>query len=111
MIDIPTLRQTLSEKNWVVVDAAGNLLHDEVPPDAGPATLLVSKVTDAVKTVADGRVVGSVDRSALWQVEAFLINRIVLDRLGSGSVDAEELLEAVAATGISWAAVPGSAAR
>jgi len=107
MIDISTLREALVDgENWVIFDPSGRVLHDDVPRDAGPATLVVAPMTDAVKRVADGRVVGSMDRSGLWRVHAFVLNRIVFDKLGSGVFEVRDLLEAVAATGISWQAVP-----
>lgn len=107
MIDISTLREALVDgENWVIFDSSGDLLHDDLPRSAGPATLVVAPVTDAVKRVADGRVVGSIERSGLWRVHAFVLNRIVLDKLGRGAYEARDLIEAVAATGISWQAVP-----
>lgn len=91
-----------------MVDAEGRRVEREVPPNAGPASLLVSEVSDAVKKVRGDRVVGSIHRGRLWSVEAFVLNRIVLARLDCGPVDAEALLEAVAATGFAWQAVPVS---
>ena len=107
VIDISTLRAALVDgENWVIFDPSGRVLHDDVPRAAGPATLVVAPLTDAVKRVADGKVVGSMDRSGLWRVHALLLNRIVLDKLGSGTFEARDLIDAVAATGISWQAVP-----
>jgi hypothetical protein len=110
VIDISVLREGLAEDaDWVMFDPEGNILHGEVPVSAGPATLMVAPVTDAVKTVEDGKVTGSVDRSKLWRVEAFLLNRVILDELGAGSFDVDSLLDAVEGTGVSWQAVPRSA--
>jgi len=110
MIDISTLREALVDRgNWVMFDSSGGLLTNDVPRSAGPATLVVTPVTDAVKRVAEGRVVGSLERSGLWRVHAFVLNRIVLERLGTGAFEARDLIEAVVATGISWQAVPRSA--
>lgn len=107
MIDLAVLRESLAEQgDWVMFDSDGNILHGEVPPSAGPATLIVTPVTDAVKAVEHGMVTGSIDRSKLWRVEAFLLNRIALDKLGDGSVDVDSLLDAA---GISWQVVPRSA--
>lgn len=111
MIEISALREGLvGDGDRVMFDPEGNILHGEVPPGAGPATLIVSAVTDAVKTVEEGKVTGSVDRSSLWKVEAFLLDVTVLAKLGPGTVDADSLLVAVEATGISWQVMPRSTA-
>lgn len=111
MIEISALREGLiGDGDWVMFDPEGNILHGEVPAGAGPATLIVTPVTDAVKTVEEGKVTGSVDRSSLWKVEAFLLDVTVLDKLGAGPIDADSLLDAVEATGISWQVMPRSTA-
>lgn len=107
MIDIPALKGALSEdQDWVIVAPGGTPLDWSVPPNAGPATLLVSTVTDAVKQVeANGLIGGSVDREQLWAVDAFLLNRMVLDELRCGPVDPPALIDAVRDTGITWQVV------
>ena len=107
MIDIPALKAGLSAgETWVIVAPGGTLLDWEVPPHAGPATLLVSRVTDAVKRVEpEGLIGGSVDRARLWAVDAFILNRVVLDDLRCGPVDPKGLLDAVRQTGITWQVV------
>lgn len=110
MIDISRLRQGLDYgDDWVMFDHEGNVLDGEVPAGAGPATFIVAPVTEAVKAVEGGKVSGSVDRSKLWRVEAFLLNRIVVDQLENASFDIDALLDAVDGTGNSWQAVPRSA--
>lgn len=110
MIEISRLRERLDyEDDWVMFDHQGNILDVEVPAGAGPATFIVTPVTEAVKAVEGGKVSGSVDRSKLWRVEAFLLNRIVVDKLENSSFTIDELLDAVDGTGISWQAVPRSA--
>jgi hypothetical protein len=107
VIDIPALRGALSvDQDWVIVEPGGTPLDWTVPPNAGPATLLVSRVTDAVMRIEpDGLFGGSVDRERLWAVDAFLLNRVVLDELRCGPVDPQELLDAVRETGIAWQVV------
>lgn len=107
VIDIPALKASLSVgESWVIVAPGGTLLDWEVPPHAGPATLLVSRVTDAVKRVEpEGLISGSVDRDRLWVVDAFILNRVVLDDLRCGPVDPDALLDAVRETGIAWQVV------
>lgn len=109
---ISALRESLiGDGDRVMFDPEGNILHGEVPADAGPATLIVTPVTDAVKTVEEGKVTGSVDRSRLWKVEAFLLDATILDQLGAGAIDADSLLDAVEATGIAWQLMPDSTAK
>jgi hypothetical protein len=68
----------------------------------GPAALLVSDVTEAVKRVEDGVVVESVDRRKMWAVEAIVLNRIVLRRLDEEEVSVEGLFDSVRAAGFAW---------
>ena len=83
-------------------DEHGVVLDVAIPEAAGPATFLVSPVTDAAKRVEGDRVVESIDREEIWWVEAFVLDRQVLDRLGDGSMSAMELLKAVRAAGYEW---------
>lgn len=88
--------------DWVVFDKHGNPVDLDVPGDVGPAALLVSDVTEAVKRVEDGVVVESVDRRKMWAVEAIVLNRIVLRRLDEEEVSVEGLLDSVRAAGFAW---------
>lgn len=99
---ISTSRLTGSLRgNWVAFDKRGNPLEIDVPGDIGPAALLVSPVTDAVKRL-EGDTVESVDRDQMWLVEAIVLNTVVLRRLGELEATPEELLAAVREAGYSW---------
>lgn len=88
-----------------VFDKHGNLLDIDIPTQIGPAALLVSPVTDAVKRVDDGRV-ESLDRDQMWLVEAIVLHRDVLDRLEDREMTAEDLLSAVRDVGHTWQISP-----
>ncbi len=78
-----------------------------IPPDIGPATLLVSPVTDALKTVFDGLVEGSLDRDSVWGVEAFALNRVVISKLdGDQELSPLDLHEAVSNLAFGWQVAP-----
>lgn len=101
MISIETLKDHRTGP-WVVFDKHGNILDREIPGDVGPAALLVSEVTEALKRVDEAdRIVESLDRSQMWLVEGILLNEVILDKL-SGEMDAPGLLEAVRAAGYAW---------
>ena len=108
MISIETLRQQLVG-DWVAFDKHGTVVDYSVPHDIGPATLSVSPVTDALKKVDEAdRVAGSVDKNAVWSVDAIVLNSIVLRRLTNDAYDAEELIQAVRDAGFSWQISPTS---
>ena len=67
--------------------------------------MLVSAVTDALKTVRDGLVVDAVDRESLARVVAFAVDRHVLSRVGADPLGPEELIEAVRRQGVEWSLV------
>jgi hypothetical protein len=78
-----------------------------IPPDIGPATLFVSPVTDALKTVSDGMLDGSLDRESVWGVEAFALNRVVVSRLdGDRELSPHDLHEAVSKMTFGWQIAP-----
>ncbi|MGH3649438.1 MAG: hypothetical protein ACRDU9_01915 [Acidimicrobiia bacterium] len=93
----------------VVFDKLGEPVDLEAPDDVGPATLLVKTVTDALKLVEDGVVEGSVDRSAMWVVEAIILDRVVLERIGPRRLSVEDLLTEVRQLGFAWQVSPISA--
>lgn len=93
--------------DWVAFDEHGNPLEIDIPGDIGPAALLVSTVTDAVKR-CDGDTVESLDRDQMWLVEAIVLNSVVLRRLGDLEATPEELLSAVREVGYSWQISPFS---
>lgn len=91
------------DHDWVVVRPTGESVDMEIPPNIGPATLLVSPVTDALKTVsADGFVDGSLDREAVWGIEAFVLNRVVIARLEGDEMSAHDLYGAVMGLRLGW---------
>ncbi|HEX6286462.1 MAG TPA: hypothetical protein VFZ80_03175 [Acidimicrobiia bacterium] len=108
MISIESLAEHLAG-DWVAFDKYGNVLDYIVPNDIGPATLAVSPVTDALKEVDEAdRVVGSVDKNAVWSVDAIVLNSIVLRRLPNDAYEAEDLIQAVRDAGFSWQISPTS---
>lgn len=109
MISIAYLRSRLAG-SWVAFDEEGKVLDIEIPGDVGPAALLVTALTDALKTVDDSdRVTGSIDRAGMWSVDAILLNVVALDRLPDGEVTFDELMEAVRKSGLVWQIRPTSA--
>ena len=107
MISTSNLAAGLVE-NWVAFDKNGNLLDIEIPGDIGPAALMVTPVTDAVKRVEED-IVESMDRNRMWSVEAIVLNRIVVERFEPTELSAEELLAMVREMGFSWQISPISA--
>lgn len=108
MISLRTLRDRL-DGDRVVFDKDGVVLDVAIPDDTGPATLLVSPVTDAAKRVEGDRVVESIHRGDMWLVDAIVLDLQVLERLGDGSLSAEQLLEEVRAAGYEWSVSSTSA--
>ena len=101
MISLSALRDHLVGDR-VVFDKDGVVLDMAVSDLVGPATFLVSAITDAVKRVEADRVVGSVPRDDMWLVDAIVLDRQVLDTLGDVSLSTAELVEAVGAAGYGW---------
>lgn len=89
----------------VVIDRHGNQLDIEVPAGLGPAALLVTSLTDAVKRVESGAV-ESLDRDQLWVVDAIVLSGVVVQDLEVGELSAEDLLAAVRDAGYSWEISP-----
>lgn len=85
----------------IAFDKRGDLVDIEVPDTAGPATLIVREVTDALKGVEGAQVAGSVDRSKMWHVEAIVLDRTVVESL-QGEMSVEALISAVSAAGHYW---------
>lgn len=101
MLSVSELEDRLGDENWVVVRPSGEIVEMEIPSGIGPATLIVGAVTDALK-VREGRLItGSLDRDEVWAVEAFAINRVVLDRL-EGVMEPMDLYRAVVDIGLAW---------
>lgn len=106
MISIAQLRGAV-EDGYVVFDKTGALIDTPAPQGAGPATLLVSEMTDALKTVEGDRITGSLDRGGVWVVEAIVLGLEVLDLL-EGEMTVEELLKDVPQAGFEWQISPTS---
>lgn len=97
------LEELLGDDDWVTVGEKGEPLGVAVPNTAGPATLLVTPVTDALKTLsAEGLIDSSVDRDTTWVVVGFALNRVVIRALADEAMTNEELLEAVGEQGLTW---------
>ncbi|HUG31343.1 MAG TPA: hypothetical protein VMM14_00505 [Acidimicrobiia bacterium] len=94
--------------DWVAFDRWGETFEVDIPGSIGPAALLVSPLTDALKLVAGG-VVESVDRDQMWQVEAMVLNRVVLRRLSGDEMSVEELMRAVRELRFRWQISPVAA--
>lgn len=104
VIDISALQELVERgQDWVMVAPDGTTEDPVLPSAAGPANLVVSEVTDAVKLVGqDGLVECSVDRERLWALRVLLVNREVLVRLEPEVVDAVTFLEIVSDAGFRW---------
>lgn len=104
VLTVSRLQELLGEdQDWIVVRPTGEPVDMEIPADIGPATLLVSPMTDALKSLSeDGFVDGSLDREAIWGVEAFALNRVVVRRLEGDEMSARDLYEAVIGLHFGW---------
>ena len=107
MISIAELRGQVVDGR-VAFDETGAVVDVPCPADAGPAVLVVSEMTDALKTVEEDRITGSVDRSQVWSVDAIVLAGEVLDRLDD-EMPVEDLIEAVRKAGYRWQVSPISA--
>lgn len=106
MITTARLLQNVSD-GCAVFDRHGEPVDLELPADLGEAVLVVSSVTDAVKRVNDGRV-ESLDRDALWVVEAVVLAEPILKQVEATFETTDDLLEAVRDLGYTWAVSPVS---
>lgn len=89
--------------DWVAFDKHGEVVDYVVADHIGPAILLVSPVTDALKRVDDAeRVVDSIDRGSVWMVDVIVLNSTVLSALPHKELSAEELIDSVREAGFTW---------
>lgn len=102
MLTVSKLEEAMGDSDWVVVRPDGEILNMAIPKDIGPATLMVSPVTDALSRSEGGLLVEPVDRSKVWNVEAFAVNRVVVRRLTAKQLSAAELYETVTGFRLSW---------
>ena len=91
----------------VALDTEGNPVDLADLGGDGPATLVVTSVTDAVKRLR-GDVVESLDRDRMWVVVAIVLAQEVLETLGPDEMSAEELWRAVTGAGYTWRISPTS---
>jgi len=105
VISLARLRGRL-DGDHVSFDKWGQPVDIPIPDSLGPATLLVSEVTDALKAVDADKVTGSVDRAAMWSVQALVLDRETLGQLEVDEISAEDLIGAVEATGVTWSVSP-----
>lgn len=109
MIDIPALRKLVDAGGVrVVVDGNGEIVDRDELSDFGPAVLIASPVTDAVKVVDAGLVQGSLDRDALWAIQGFVLSREVLLALDDDLIHPGELISAVTRAGFEWQVISSS---
>lgn len=106
VISISILKTSL-DGDWVSFDRRGRLLYIEIPGNIGPAAFLVREVTDAVKRL-EGELVHSLDRDAMWAVDAIVLNRVVLQKLEDEEMTIDELIDAVRERGFGWQISPVS---
>ncbi len=106
MIDISALRRLADgDRHHVDVDHRG-VLADLGELDAeGPAILIAVPVTDAVKVVAEGVVLGSFDKDALWSIQGFRLGSEVILELDDSVSDPQSLIDAVTEAGFQWRVV------
>jgi hypothetical protein len=90
----------------IVVDTTGApYAVDELPGDIAAPALLVGRVSEAVKEVEEDRVVGYLNRDALWAVEGFVLSNEVVSILPEEVESATTLIELVTGAGFAWSAV------
>ena len=107
MIDLTLTRDLLEAGvDRLGFDSTGEVIEPGLLSGEGPAVLRVDDVTDAVKLVDKGMVVGPVDRDMLWAVHWFELDRDVLLGLGDTRIEPGDLIEAVEALGHVWQVIP-----
>lgn len=82
-----------------MIDHVGDLLDARLPDDSPTPALMVDRVTEAVKGIADGVVVSYVDRDTLWEVYGFVLDRESLETLPDRIESAGALVEALRSSG------------
>jgi hypothetical protein len=105
MISSGRLRQIAAASSnfhpiWVDVDGEEMSLDSESEPSV--PVLVVSSVTEAVKRLEGSKVAEHVDRDTLWQVEGFVLDRSIIDRLPDDIESADQLIDAVTRLGLEW---------
>lgn len=108
VISIVQLRAA-DDADPVVFDVSGTAVSPDVTLEGGPAVLVVSEPTEALKMVDRDDVLGEpVDRSAMWIIDAVVLGREVLDRIDADELTIDDLLETVRGLGYEWRVVETS---
>lgn len=103
MINLEAIVGADRESDRVCFDHRGAPLSGRLRANAGPATLLVEPVTDAIKSVDDrGLITRSLDKSDYWLIAGFVVNRDVLSALPQKDVSVGELWHLVVDQGLRW---------
>lgn len=111
VISITQLRAS-TDADPVVFDVSGSPISPAAPAEPGPAVIVVSEPTETLKRVDQDDVLGeSVDRSAMWVIEAVVLDREVLDRIDADELTIDDLLETVRRLGYEWRVVDPSVRR
>lgn len=102
VLKVSELEAALDDGDWVVARPDGQIVEMEIPKNIGPATMMVRAVTDALKSTDGGLITGSIDRGKVWAVEAFALNRVVVQRLEGEELTVQELHDQVVGRRLAW---------
>ncbi len=91
---------------FLFLDSEGNRLGLEPGEDWGDAVLLVAPVTDALKSVTEGIVTGSIDRDGVLAVEGIGLSSAVVEGLSAVPKTFEETYRVVLRLGFTWETRP-----
>jgi len=92
--------------DYLVVDSEGNRIDVSPGPDWGPAVLLVEPVTDALKEVVGGKIIGQIDRAQVLAVVGFGLSDEIVDLLSTIPNRSRDIHRAVLQLGYQWEAIP-----
>ena len=67
-------------------------------------TLLVAPIADALKTVSDGLVTGSLDRGNMWRVVGYHLDEKTSHRLAERNIEMSQIHQEVVDMGLAWQA-------
>jgi hypothetical protein len=87
------------------VDVDGEEMSLDTLSERSVPGLVVGSVTEAVKRLEGSKVVEHVDRDTLWQVEGFVLDRSIIDRLPDDIESVRQLIDAVTGLGLEWGLV------
>lgn len=92
------------EENRCDLDASGNHHPWDLGPDAPRAAVIVGPATDALKTSRGGMIIGSLDRSLVWEVAGVSLHRELIAEL-SGVDSVAAWVEQLRASGVGLVAI------